>query len=620
MKKHVIFFVLALLLLFTCVACDKEDTPSSDNPSDFAANPSEDTTDTTPETDKNGKDIIKAPVGDPIHVDAEQWLAYEIKFESDTKYRNPVYKVDMDVVFTNETTGTTLTMPAFWNGDQEWIVRFALPETGEWTYVTKCSDEANAGLHYHTGTVTCTSYSGNLDIYKHGFVKVEKGTRYFMYDDGTPFFYLGDTHWTLPVEDFEGIGDISQELADEYNVTSQFKYIMDYRAKQGYTVIQSQQLGWYTGAQGNSWLGDEGGSVWDYGIDSDILAQMKELDRYFAYIAELGLVHSHTQYSYPEELIETFLSGNIQEKHIEKLCRYWVARYAAYPVMWATSQEGDNDYYEYNGCNTENNPWLLVMEYIDKYDPYNHPSSCHQENAGNTRVNNSSFGPLAAHDWYAAQYSVNFAPGNDVSWDVMKEYWNNEGAKPVVNYEGRYDHFWVGTMGSRVQGWVAYLNGQFGYGYGVQPIWSIVWADYGEKTVTSDEVESYDRGLNWIEGLYSDTGRQLPYMKTFLEQYEWWKLTPCFNDSIYYRTGTRNYSVSSIENQLYIGYFYSNTTDISLGTFLRMENADYEVRWMNCRTGEMTDPEIVTITDGRYVIPGKADAGDWAIAVKLLEK
>ncbi len=558
------------------------------------------------------------PSADDVQINAEQWLAYEIVFESSVEYKNPVYTVTLDVIFTNTETNKVIVVPAFWDGATTWKVRFALPELGTWNYVTKCSDDTNTGLHYHTGTVTCTPYSGELDVYKHGFVKTVYGTRYFMYDDGTPFFYIGDTHWTLPLEEIDGIGNIPQELADEYGITSQFKYIMDYRSEQGYTVIQSQPLGWYTGATGNSWFGDNLGSIFIYGVDNAMLQKFQELDKRFAYIAEKGFVHSHTQLAYPEELIEAFNLNAISEEKLDMLCRYWVARYSAYPVMWATTQEGDNDYYEWEGCTVETNPWLIVMDSIAKYDPYDHPSTCHQENVGGTRVENSSFGKKDAHTWYAAQYHTNVKDNPD--WKMLIEYWKNTGAKPVVNYEGRYDHFWGGTFVARSQGWIAFLNGQFGYGYGIQPIWSIVWADYGDHTPTSDEVEEYERDLNWVEGLYEEGGQQVAYMKDFLTQLEWWKLVPCFNKSEYFRTSCDCYSVATVDNKLYVGYFYGSSQEKYLGSFTSMEKADYEIRWMNCRTGEWTDAKIVTITNGVYKIPCKPDSGDWAIYAKLIEE
>ena len=434
-----------------------------------------------------------------------------------------------------------------------------------------------------------------------------------MYDDGTPFFYLGDTHWTLALEEIDGIGDITEELAAEYGITSQFKYIMDYRAEQGYTVIQSQPLGWYTGTTGNSWFGDEGGSIFDYGVNQSMLKKFQEFDRYFAYIAEKGFVHANSQLAYPEELIETYLAGGIDNVKLEKLCRYWVARYSAYPVMWTTTQEGDNDYYEYGGCTVENNPWLLVMDYVDKYDAYDHPMTCHQENTGNTVVSNSSFGSKDAHDWYAAQYTIQLNMDYYPNFNVMEQYY--ETGKPIVNYEGRYDHFWTGTFGARAQGWVAFLNGNCGYGYGVQPIWSISWAAYGEQTPGNDEVETYERNLNWVEGLYSDAGKQLIYMKELLMKYEWYKLEPCFVSNDYYTPGfSLNYSAAHIGNELYIAYFYAKSP-MGIGSFTGMKDGAYEMTWFNCRTGDRT-VETVNVSGGTYDLKNKPDRSDWVVVMQ----
>ena len=545
----------------------------------------------------------------------QKWVAHEISFTSDKVYTDPVYTVDMDVKFTNKHNGQSFIQPAFWDGGKNWKVRVALTEYGEWSYETLCSDSSNKGLSGKTGKLNCVPYEGNLEIYKHGFIKTEEGTRYFKYADGTPFFYLGDTHYTLALEEIDGIGGISQSVASSKNITSQFKYIIDYRVKQGFTVIQSQPLGWYTGRTGNSWFGDAEGSIFDYGVTDKILEQFQHYDKYFAYIAQKGLVHANTQLSYPEELIECYLSSDLTRAEIEKLCRYWVARYSAYPVMWTTTQEGDNDYYGYGGCTPDNNPWIYVMDYISKYDVYSHPMSCHQENTGNTVVQNSAFGYKKEHTWYASQHTLQVNDGAFAPFPMYEEYYYNSNRKPVVNYEGRFDHFWTGSLGARAQGWVAFLNGAFGYGYGVQPIWSIVWAEYGEKTPTNDEAETYERDYNWLEGLESECGAQMSYMKKFLSKYNWFNLQPCFDGGSYYMPTGTNYSVAHDGNDLYIGYFYGKNNS-NLGKLLKMKNGTYEVTWLNCRTGKSTT-STVNITNNSYKIPSKGDSGDWAIAVKF---
>ena len=581
------------------------------------------------ENGKKDEAIVEniTPVGELFKAETEKWVACEIEFESSKEYENPVYTVDTDVIFYNKSSGTALKVPAFWDGGLSWKVRFAPTEVGEWSFYTVCTDTANSGLHHRGGSVSCKEYSGNLDIYKHGFVKTEPGKNYFVYDDGTPFFYLGDTHWTLAIEEIDGYGSvetqkvagITKELADQYGITSQFDYIINYRVEQGYTVIQSQPLYWWD-VNDQIWFQDGAENIFTLGVNDFMLEKFEQYDRYFKIIADYGLVHSNTQFGYPTTLMSAYFGGKITDEQLEKLSRYWVARYSAYPVMWATTQEGDNDYYgvDRGDCEAtpETNPWLKVIDYVHKYDAYNHPSTCHQEHWSFTSVSNSSFGKLESHTWYASQYNT---PLNSaINWELMREYWNNPGSKPVVNYEGRYDHFWTGTEGSRAQGWIAYMNGQVGYGYGVQPIWSIFWAQNGITDFNSkDESGEFKMDANWVEGLYADAGRQVSYIKSYLSKYEWWRLTPCFNTSYFYVPGSCKYSVCHIGNELYLGYFYGNNTNGKLGKLTAMANGEYEVQWFSCITGEYGDAFTVTVTDGTYTLPAKPDAGDWVISVKI---
>ncbi len=569
------------------------------------------------------------PVGALLSANTEQWVACEIEMISDKEYEDPVYTQEVDVIFHHEPSGKTMQIPAFWDGGTSWKVRFAPTEIGEWSFYTTCTDPTNKGLHHRAGTVNCRAYEGELAIYQHGFVKTVPGKSYFMYADGTPFFYLGDTYWSMPLLELDSYGSvetqknagITQSEAEANHITSQFTYILDYRAKQGYTVIQSQPLGWWTNPGQNGWFADEKQNIFTYGVNELMLAKFQQYDRYFSYIAEKGLVHSNTQFGYPTALMTEYFDEKITDEQLEKLCRYWVARYGAYPVMWATTQEGDNDYYGDRGDSSatpETNPWLKVFAYVQKHDAYDHPSTCHQENWGETRVENSAFGPLDGHTWYAAQYST---PGKSTpDWDRLREYWNNPGSKPVINYEGRYDHFWTGTYGARAQGWIAYMNGHFGYGYGVQPIWNIFWSGNGITNWTgNDEWGNFNMDDNWLEGLYSDAGEQVTYIRDVLSQYEWWRLTPCFDQSYFYKKGQYLSCVSHIDSSLYLAYCYGTRSSAeNFGTLTAMENSDYEVRWFNCQTGEYEKAFTITITDGTYKIPARPDDGDWLLSVELI--
>lgn len=587
--------------------------------------------------DKNNKTINEL-YGSYKKIDnAQTWVANELTFESSNEYVDTVYSEELDVEFFNQDTGDSFTIPAFWNGGKEWKVRFSLPTAGDWRYVTKCSDTTNTGLHYKTGSIDCTAYSGNLDIYKHGFLTTQEGKKYLTYADGTPFFYLGDTHWTLPMESLtDANGGLTDDeisaLKTEYSAydtselgtKSQFEYIMDYRAEQGFTVIQSQQLNEYNGDRtgtgyrcaGNSWMADEDGNIYSRGVDSAMLDKFNTLDKYFEYIAELGFVHAHTQFSYPEELFwEYFHFENINDEELEKLCRYWVARYGAYPVIWTTAQEADIDYYSYHTpnaedeedrcltCDVDSNPWEIVMDMIAEYDPYNHPSTAHMEST--IDATGSAFDDSENHDFYAAQITKinDLYQISDASFDVIRTYFENAAAKPSIFYEGHYDHYQADSKKARAQGWMAFLNGIYGYGYGVQPIFNFYWAENIKPSIYNSY---YDTDMNWVDGVYAEAADDLSFMKTFLTDtlkntygVNWWELMPCFNGNSYYAPATENndqkYSVATIDKDgdgvidVYLGYFAGQET-LNLGTFKGMaKNTEYTYKWYDCATGSLEE-------------------------------
>ena len=175
----------------------------------------------------------------------EQWNVFEQHFSSSKAYGNPYQDLELDVVF-RDADGLELVMPAFWNGDDTWAVRFAPPRVGRWSFTTRCSDLENEGLNAQSGTFEAIPYTGELALYRHGFLRVSQNKRYLEHDDGTPFYWLGDTHW---------LGLSAKERFEESNdsrFASQFKGIIDRRLEQGYTVwAGSLMIGEWNDASGS---------------------------------------------------------------------------------------------------------------------------------------------------------------------------------------------------------------------------------------------------------------------------------------------------------------------------------------------------------------------------------
>ena len=594
----VIAVVLIAAIVIVCVLVfggEKNPSPSSSAPSD---------------TPSSTSSVPAAPT-----VTVERWLANEISFTSTVEYEWPYYGVVLDVLFKNADTGTEFTMPAFWDGGSTWKVRYALTEEGTWSYRTVCSDEKNTGLMNQNGAIICKPYSGDLEIYKRGFVKTDPDKRYFVYDDGTPFFYLGDTHWHMALEELDSNGD----YCDDDSITSRFKYTIDTRVEQGFTVIQSEPLGEYTASDGNNYFH----GIFDI-FSEELLEQFQYYDRYFAYIAEKGLVHANAQFSYADVLGKYM--NTLTDDLLEKLCRYWVARYGAYPVMWTMAQECDDDYYHDRGdqpyFDAETNPWKKVAAYVYKHDPYKHPLTAHQENAVFTKASNSAFRNVEGHTWYAAQFQVGVGsvfPNNG----TFRDYWLNGQGKPAVLYESDYDHFWTGTTGARAQGWAAYLGGMYGYGYGSQKIWSAnekpgIWAGAIKDSISNgyDYLTKEDMDITWMESLQLPAAKQLGYMKTFLGELEWWKLQPTLGAIADFTADSiSEYAMARDGSNTVVIYFLNKSTNT--GTVNGLDDGSYQFTWFNPRTGEKTEPETVTAADGKFRLPNKPDAEDW---VALLQK
>ena len=293
--KKVLALICSILLVFAIFAgCEQQVQP--DQSSSATSTPIQ-----TPIATKPPTDVVEK-----TDYTTEQWIAVDISFNANKEVNN-ITTTELDVTFKNRSTGTTLKMPGFWDGSKVWKVRFAPTECGIWDYETVTTGD-DVGISGIKGTLAANAYKGDLAIYKHGFVKTQENTKYFVYADGTPFFYLGDTHWAMALEEFSD---------------NHFKYIVDRRAAQGFTVYQSEPIGAKF-------------SVDDGRIMANDVKAFQDYDRYFQYIAQKGLVHANAQLLFPTA------ATNLFKQNIRSLTRYWVARYAAYPVMWTLAQEVDD--------------------------------------------------------------------------------------------------------------------------------------------------------------------------------------------------------------------------------------------------------------------------------------
>ena len=547
----------------------------------------------------------------------QKWVSDELEFNARIRV-NDIFEAEADLILVHQETKKEYKIPMFWDGGFSWKARYVLTELGAWDFTVKESGELALGIDGISGTVNCVEYEGDLDIYKHGFLKTEKDVRYFMYADGTPFFYLGDTHWNMVKEEFDSAG----EAAGDIETDSHFKYIVDRRVEQGFTVYQSEPIG----AKYN---------VDDGIISAEDIEGFKEFDKYFQYIAQKGLVHANAELVFPSSVNHKEFRDNVKP-----LTRYWIARYASYPVLWSLGQEVDD---ARNFAEGIYQTYRIMCEYISEIDPYKSPISAHQLNAqavgvdGNVPVapidggyNNynptqterggktrpSTFKDVKGHTWWANQWRP--VVDQQFNFGIPKDYWENGQKKPVVDYEARYHFLYGGSFCMRAQAWIGYMC-FMGHAYGGADMW-LYRGRYAMDSDAFDGVEvttvQKKRDTNWSDLINAPISSELGYIKAFFESLEWWTLQPDFDyEKAFVKTKDGNYACLYRGDEIYTVYLYNRTVD-SAGKLINMDkNATYTAKWYDTRTGKYSLISDSIKTNGEYDIPQKPVADDMVLLV-----
>ncbi|MBR5006024.1 MAG: DUF4038 domain-containing protein [Clostridia bacterium] len=523
------------------------------------------------------------------------WKRTDIVLTSEKEYENPYKDVDVDAVFTHE-SGESIHLYGFWNGGNEWRVRFAPTKTGVWTYLITCSDASNASLNGVTGSLLAVENTGTTDVDRHGFVKISENGRYFVHDDGTPFYWLGDTNWQAP-----NYVSVTKCNYPGCVCGNQFKHEVDDRVAKGFTVYQTYfDSGESDGGGQRSTTNEPGLWLSKYDLP-DTASFSGKIDGMFDYLAERGMVvalgfgvHANTVQAMGVEALERF-------------SRYLTARYAAYPVVWITAQEitGPEHF----------DAWLSSARIVSAGDGYNHPQSAHQYPLP---VENEFVERLDSESWHSF-YALQGGHGGLISAKSLYEgYWNNTragSAKPFVETEANYEDITCGAFNgysaSRISAWKANLCGSYGFTYGVTGVWANNYSTAGN----TGWFGSYSFEP-WYMGIDKPGSLEMKYLAAFFKYADFSRLVPRFNNEAFSDLTAETKAVASSDNaDTYVAYFYNR--DLSTGELRGLDPAaQYSAKWYNPLTGCFVEiPGMITAEDGRYTIPEKPTPGDWALLV-----
>lgn len=520
-------------------------------------------------------------------IKVEQYQVCIITLEVHKTYDNPFLDCIIQATFTGPNKQVII-REAYWDGGNVYRIAFAPTQIGMWSYSLKAPRES--GVDSQCGTLECISYRGTYEIYKHGFLQVSEDKRYFTYADGTPFFWLGDTHWEFAYK----------ERWDESNhpqMDSMFKGMVDRRVEQGYTIYQ-------TNLRSDALMHGEA-KYWSAQNLPNIKFYQEELDRRMYYIANHGIVNALG--------LAWFMSIEDNIEQYQQLARYIIARYGALPIVWTLA--GEVAGYEPKKRDVYINGWREVAAYIHKKDGYHHLQTAHYTNER----------PFASYyqdeDWL--DFTLNQAGHGDyvVSVEDYKDFMKLHGDKPFVEGECFYE--FCSTLeenGPRLCSdamlrRVAYMSmqvGACGYTYGAQGIWDNVWEKGQENTM--QVFNRYD--ITWVEGIDGVGGYQMGYMKLFYEEQKFWELYPYSqeDDAQGNPFGKKLPFISTTKDKKRLVFYYSESTR-KTATITGLQNGKYEMKWFNPRTGQYEKEETITIEHFIFKIPTKLDTQDWCLVV-----
>ncbi|MHB8902425.1 MAG: apiosidase-like domain-containing protein [Thermoguttaceae bacterium] len=518
-----------------------------------------------------------------VHAEASPaphvWQRWEHTLTSTRPYDNPYADVTLRVRYTGP-GGRTLETFGFWDGDNQFRIRCAFPSPGLWKWQTECSDPADSGLHRRQGTVEVTPAEGDNVLDRRGFLKVGPNRRYLVFDDGTPFLWMGDTAWAAPMLATDSEWDV---------------YLRD-RAAKHFTLIQvapAPQWAGQTDRAGQRPFFDQACTKINPAFWQAFDRKIHEANRQGFVVLLVGLMEPVHRYPdsaaaclFARHIIArlygnfVIFSPSFDSKFMPLADEVGLAARQATAVHLLTQHPGTPS--------REPIP-IYTMEYYDR--PY-------LDIAGVQTGHNGGDRRRCAH--------------HAVEW--ILHAWRHEPHKPVVNLEAMYDgqgeRAWQ-AVDARSLAWRSWLSGAKGYTYGAGDVppkcpqgSGGVW-----KWVTDPDKPDY-----WRKALQWESSLEMQVLHDLLASTEWWNLEPAHElilnqpDDV-----TRRMVLAHLpERDFAIGYLPGDDPlDLDLSKF----STPLTARWFDPVTGRSTPVPGTRANRSSHRFQTPAP-GDWVLILE----
>lgn len=479
------------------------------------------------------------------------WERWQHTLVSSTATNQPV---DVDMVFTGP-DGKTFTSHAFTDDNKTFTFRAAFPVSGIWSWKTTCSDASNTSLHNISGKVKVAKYKGDNPLYRHGDLKVSDNKRYLVHADGTPFLWIGETGW----------------CSTRKTSMEEFKYYVDVRLKQGFSVIQISPRG-----VGNRQLASESKnlSVTSEGKPDPLF--WKDLEDKIAYANDRGIMILMVGIG---NAWRDLFAENPQNQKFEE---YFASRFASHMVIFSPSF--DQLYIE---------DLVKVATGLQKYTSHlvtQHPGTNYEANISYGKTSVDFSGEQSGH------HGGNLPKVYNAARQWTLDLWNSSPVKPVIDIEGMYDGYghndaknWR-EKDSRKCGWIAWMSGSKGFTYGCGDVPPKVPLGNGGIWRFNRDSSTYDY---WKKAIEWKSAGQMTTMRDFFRTIDWWKLAPCHEMILNQAEDeTRKMVVSGTPDMSLVVCYLPDNDKIVLN--LNKLSGNYNILWLNPETGDYLSAGPVT--------------------------
>lgn len=423
-----------------------------------------------------------------------------------------------------------------------------------------------------------------------GHLTVSENGRFLMYQDGTPFFYLGDTAWEL----FHKLNEKEIEI------------YLDDRKSKGFTVIQAVILAELDGLNTPNRNGDKP-------LLNNNPAQPNE--SYFTWVDKvLRMAEDRGLYmgllpTWGDKVDRQWGIGPVifNEQNIYTYGQFLGKRYKDYPnIIWINGGDRRGD-----GSNFA--IWDALGKAIKAEDQHHlmtyHPSG-------------EASSSMWFHDCDWLDFNICQTGHAQTDYAIYRRLlipdYNLTPVKPCMDAEPRYENIPIGfkeengrfdAADVRQSLYWSLFSGAFGYTYGCNEIWQF-YSSRNDPQVFAQ--------TDWKTALHFPGASELVHARDLLLKYDYFSRIPDQSIIIGEQSDDNDFAVATRGNDYAFVYLPNgNEIEISLE---KLENVkEIALKWYNPRNGEIIPVQRVTAKGTLTIRPQSSGKGnDWVLVMEKI--